>query len=74
MRIEVSDPRLVENLRTYLQRHGCPSERRSEDTFEVRVAWSPEGMLTEAQQRARVFAHLREWCMDHPGVKANVHA
>jgi hypothetical protein len=74
MRIEVSDPRLVEKLRTYLQRHGCPSELMTEDTFEVRVAWSPEGALTDGQIRAKVFGHLRDWCVDHPGVKANVHA
>jgi hypothetical protein len=72
MLVEISDPTLVDDLRVYLQRHGCPSELRSEETFEVRVLWSPEARLTEAQERAKVFSHLREWCLKHPGVKANV--
>jgi hypothetical protein len=73
MRIELSDPRYTDDLRTYLQRHGCPSERRTEDTFEVRALWAPEAPLTDAQVRAKVFAHLRDWCANHPGVKANLH-
>jgi hypothetical protein len=72
MRIEVSDPRLVDDLRVYLRRHGCPSERRTEDTFEVRVLWSPEAAATDGQVRAKVFGHLRDWCREHPGVKANL--
>jgi hypothetical protein len=42
MHIEISDPDLVESLRTHLQQEGCPSERRSEEVVEVRVLWSPE--------------------------------
>jgi hypothetical protein len=72
MKIEISDPSQLDVLRRYLQRHGCPSEQRSEDTLEVRVHWVPEAMLTDAQVRAKVFGHLREWCQDHPGVKANL--
>jgi hypothetical protein len=72
MRIEISDPSLMDDLRVYLQRHGCPSETRTEDSFEVRVIWSPETPLSEAQLRAKVFTHIRDWCQDHPGVKANV--
>jgi hypothetical protein len=71
MRIEISDPELVESLRAHLQQEGCPSERRSEEVVEVRVLWSPEKPLTEAEERAKVFGHLREWCADNPGVKAN---
>ena len=71
MRIEISDPELVESLRRYLQQEGCPSERRSEEVLEVRVLWSPENPLTEAEQRAKVFGHMREWCAANPGVKAN---
>jgi hypothetical protein len=71
MHIEISDPDLVESLRTHLQQEGCPSERRSEEVVEVRVLWSPENPLTEAEERAKVFGHLREWCAANPGVKAN---
>lgn len=74
MYVEISDPSYLDDLRTYLQRHGCPSEARTEDTFEVRVLWSPEAPLTDAEERAKVFAHLRDWCARHPGVKANVHS
>ena len=72
MDIEISDPNLVESLRAHLQQEGCPSERRSEEVVEVRVLWSPENPLTEAEERAKIFAHLREWCAANPGVKANL--
>jgi hypothetical protein len=72
MHIEISDPSFVDDLRVYLQRHGCPSELRGEERLEVRVIWSPETPLSEAQERAKVFTHIRDWCQDHPGVKANL--
>jgi hypothetical protein len=72
MLIEISDPSRVDSLRTHLQRNGCPSERRSDDTFEVRVLWAADAPLTEAQVRMKIFGHLREWCADNPGVKANL--
>ena len=72
MRIEISDPSLMDDLRVYLQRHGCPSEARGDDVFEVRVLRPADTPLSEAQIRAKVFGHLRDWCADHPGVKANV--
>ena len=71
MQIELSDPDLVESLRRHLQQEGCPSERRSAEVVEVRVLWSPDRPLTEAEERAKVFGHLREWCAANPGVKAN---
>jgi hypothetical protein len=72
MHIEISDPDLVESLRAHLRQEGCPSERRSEEVVEVRVLWSPENPLTEAEERAKIFGHLREWCAVNPGVKANL--
>ena len=51
---------------------GCPSELRSDEVVDVVVLWSPERPLTETEQRAKVFGHLREWCAANPGVKANV--
>jgi hypothetical protein len=74
MHIEISDPSSMDDLRVYLQRHGCPSEVRSADTFEVRVLWSPETPLSDAQMRTKVFEHMRAWCQRHPGIKANLHA
>ncbi len=71
MQIEISDPAFMSSLRAHLQQEGCPSEPRSHEVFEVRV-WSPDRPLTDAEQRARVFGCLREWCAANPGVKANI--
>jgi hypothetical protein len=38
----------------------------------VRTRWSPGAAPSEADARAKVVAHLREWCADHRGVKANI--
>jgi hypothetical protein len=72
MRIEVSDPRYTDDLRTYLQRRGCPSERTTGEAFEVRVLWSPDAPLSDGEVRAKVYGHLRDWCAEHPGVKTNL--
>jgi len=72
MQIEISDPAYLPSLRAFLQEHGCPSEPRTAEVVEVRVLWSPEEPLTDAEQRAKVFGHLREWCAANPGVKANL--
>lgn len=72
MQIEISDPAYRSSLRTHLQLEGCPSEPRTHEVVEVRVLWSPERPLSESEQRAKVFGHLREWCADNPGVKANI--
>jgi hypothetical protein len=71
MRVEVSDPGLLEDLRGYLLKNGCPSESRSPDTCEVRVLWA-DVQRSETADRLKIFGHLREWCSDHPGVKANI--
>ena len=72
MLIEISDPSAMDSLRAHLQRNGCPSERRSEDTFEVVVLWAADGPLTDAQVRMKIFGHLRQWCAGNAGVKANL--
>jgi hypothetical protein len=72
VRIEVSDPSLLEDLRGYLQRHGCPSEQNGQDTCEVRVLWPAESLRSDTADRLKIFRHLREWCADHPGVLANI--
>ena len=71
VRVEVSDPTLLEDLRGYLLKNGCPSEPRSADICEVRVLWS-EGERSDSADRLKIFGHLREWCAEHPGVKANM--
>jgi hypothetical protein len=72
MQIEISDPAFMDSLRTYLQRSGCPSERRSEEVVEVLVLRTTAEPMTESDMRMKVFGHLREWCSDNPGVKANL--
>ena len=72
MRIEISDPSYMDSLRAHLQEEGCPSELRGDEVFEVVVLRSAERPLTDEEQRAKVFGHLREWCAANPGVKANI--
>jgi hypothetical protein len=72
MLIEISDPSAMDSLRAHLQRNGCPSERRSTDTFEVVVLWASDAPLTDAQVRMTVVGHLRTWCAGNAGVKANL--
>ena len=72
MQIEISDPAYMDSLRAYLQQAGCPSERRTDEIVEVLVLRSPDERMSESDMRMRIFGHLREWCSDHPGVKANL--
>jgi hypothetical protein len=72
VRIEVSNPSLLEGLREYLQRNGCPSEPKGAGTFEVCVLWPAEELRSDTGDRLKIFRHLREWCADHPGVHANI--
>ena len=72
MRIEVSDPNLLQDLRGYLQRNGCPSEQNGQDTCEVRVLWPADAFRSEQADRLKIFRHLREWCEEHPGARANI--
>ena len=72
MQIEISDPAYIDSLRAFLQQAGCPSERWTDEVVEVVVLRSPDRPLTDAEQRATVFGHLREWCAANPGVKANI--
>jgi hypothetical protein len=68
----VSNPQLLEDLRGFLQRNGCPSEQRTPDTCEVRVLWPAEALRSDTADRLKIFRHLREWCAEHPGVHANI--
>ena len=71
MRVEVSDSALLEDLRGFLLANGCPSEPRSDDVCEVGVLRS-DGEGSQTADRLKIFGHLREWCAEHPGVKANI--
>jgi hypothetical protein len=72
VRIEVSDPSLLDDLRGFLQRNGCPSESNGIGTCEVRVLWPAEELRSEQADRLKIFRHLREWCEEHPGARANI--
>jgi hypothetical protein len=72
VRIEVSNPSLLEDLREYLRRNGCPSELNGAGTCEVCVLWPSEELRSDTGDRLKIFRHLREWCADHPGVHANI--
>jgi hypothetical protein len=72
MQIEISDPAYMDSLRAHLQRAGCPSERRSEEVVEVLVLRASDAPMSESDVRLKIFGHLREWCSDNPGVKANL--
>ena len=71
MQIEISDPAYMSSCAPFSWR-GAPASRARSEVVEVRVLWTPERPLSEAEQRAKVFGHLREWCADNPGVKANI--
>jgi hypothetical protein len=71
VRVEVSDPTLLGDLRAFLLENGCPSEPRSAEVCEVGVLRA-NGDGSETADRLKIFGHLREWCADHPGVKANI--
>jgi hypothetical protein len=73
VRIEVSDPNLLDDLRGYLRDNGCPSEANgAAGMCEVRVLWPADAFRSEQADRLKIFRHLREWCEDHPGVRANI--
>jgi len=38
----------------------------------VRVLWPPEAPRSDNGERLKIFRHLREWCADHPGARADI--
>ncbi len=71
MRIHVSDPDLVEDLREYLIRCNCSVERRAATLVEA----SPPGDDLElVYQRMELDAYLRVWRALHPGADAAIAA
>lgn len=71
MRIDVSDPDLVDDLGEYLKRCNCSVERRAATCVE---AWPPERNVEPVYQRMELDAYLRVWRAMHPGVDAAIAA
>jgi hypothetical protein len=71
MRIHVSDPELVEDLRAYLTRCNCSVERRSATLVE---ASPPSRDIEPVYLRMELDAYLRVWRAMHPGVEAAIAA
>lgn len=57
MRLRLSDPKLVPNLRQHFERSGFVTNRVSEDTIE---AWRPDARNPE-QERREIERHLTVW-------------
>jgi hypothetical protein len=38
----------------------------------VRVLWPAESLRSDTADRLKIFRHLREWCEEHPGARANI--
>jgi len=71
MRIHVSDPDLVDDLRDYLTRCNCSVERRAATFVEA----SPPPRDVEAVYlRMELDAYLRVWRAMHPGVDVAIAA
>jgi hypothetical protein len=71
MRIHVSDPDLVDDLREYLTRCNCSVERRAATLVEA----SPPARGVEPEyQRMELDGYLRVWRAMHPGVDAAIAA
>jgi hypothetical protein len=71
MRILLSDPSLVEDLRDFLQRCNCDVQLRGETMVE---ASPPERNVEPAYLRMELDAYLRVWRLMHPGADASIAA
>lgn len=71
MRILVSDPKLVEDLRDYLERCNCAVELRGPTAME---ASPPERPVEPLYLRMELDAYLRVWRAMHPGAEASIAA
>jgi hypothetical protein len=69
MRIEINNPALVDDLRKYLKRNGCPSIREAEKVIDIRVAWPDDALRFESVDRAKVLALLKDWATVHRGAQ-----
>jgi hypothetical protein len=66
MRVQISEPDLLDDLVASLSQSCCPIERVSEHTLEV---GSPFALLTAEQARNEIAFYLAVWQVRHPGVR-----
>ena len=66
MRVEVSDPNLVEDLLESLRDAQCDVVRTGPSTIEVRFGWP----LEDEASRYELDGYLRAWEAMHPGSRA----
>ncbi|MBW8741576.1 MAG: hypothetical protein ACJ747_08535 [Gaiellaceae bacterium] len=71
MRIDVSDPTLIDDLRDYLRRCNCEVEVRGRNAVE---AWPPSRNVEYVYLRMELDAYLRVWRAMHPGADAAIAA
>ena len=69
MRIDVSDPALIEDLRDYLRRCNCEVEVRGRTAVE---ASPPARNVEPVYLRMELDAYLRVWRAMHPGADAAI--
>jgi hypothetical protein len=66
MNVELSDPRLADDLLSYLRRAECQVEAEGGGLLAVTLP----GSLPEEAARRQLEAYLRAWQALHPGVRA----
>jgi hypothetical protein len=71
MKIRVSNPRAVEDLRAALQAADCATARVGDDTLDVELGWA-DGDARQARLELTFF--VRAWASQHPGASALVEA
>jgi hypothetical protein len=69
LRINVSDPALLDDLLAYLRRCGCWAHAVRSDVVE---AIAPSAPVDDVYLRMELDAYLRVWRAMHPGVSAEV--
>jgi hypothetical protein len=65
VKVEISDPTLVEDLVHFLRRARCSAERSGPETLTVSLADSP----SEDLARRELDAYLATWRVLHPDVR-----
>ena len=73
LRVRVTDPTALDDLRRFLARRGCPSIPLGPDMLEVTVAPPhPEALRFDRLEQSLVQQHLRAFSSKRFGVRANV--
>jgi hypothetical protein len=66
VKVEVSNPELVDDLVSFLRRARCSAERSGRETLTVSLVDAP----SEDLARRELEAYLATWQTIHPGVRA----